>query len=209
MWIFSLRLQVCTRLQQHENNSGPTQLQATAASTHLLQSCCFFPPKCTETHAGLRYTHARTQLYPAAVFLTVNQWVGLHLQQNDPSRCCFLSPRCLTPPPCCCPAVSLSVFVCASVSLLVCVCVYALEGVYSCQSQAEEAEEEATFSSFSTGLLALCNRSELPLPGSPTSMITTLTESRSYNKNRYDKTEKKSLLCVKKQSSSADTSVIN
>lgn len=90
-----------------------------------------------------------------------------------------------------------------------CVCVYALEGVYSCQSQAEEAEEEATFSSFSTGLLALCNRSELPLPGSPTSMITTLTESRSYNKNRYDKTEKKSLLCVKKQSSSADTSVIN
>lgn len=123
MWIFSLRLQVCTRLQQHENNSGPTQLQATAASTHLLQSCCFFPPKCTETHAGLRYTHARTQLYPAAVFLTVNQWVGLHLQQNDPSRCCFLSPRCLTPPPCCCPAVSLSVFVCASVSLLVCVCV--------------------------------------------------------------------------------------
>lgn len=68
------------------------------------------------------HTHARTQLYPAAVFLTVNQWVGLHLQQNDPSRCCFLSPRCLTPPPCCCPAVSLSVFVCASVSLLVCVC---------------------------------------------------------------------------------------
>lgn len=87
-----------------------------------------------------------------------------------------------------------------------CVCVYALEGVYSCQSQAEEAEEEATFSSFSTGLLALCNRSELPLPGSPTSMI---GESRSYHKNRYDKTEKKSLLCVKKQSSSADTSVIN
>lgn len=164
-------------------------------------------------HRNTRRTavHTRTQLYPAAVFLTVNQWVGLHLQQNDPSRCCFLSPRCLTPPPCCCPAVSLSVFVCASVSLLVCVCVcvYALEGVYSCQSQAEEAEEEATFSSFSTGLLALCNRSELPLPGSPTSMITTLTESRSYHKNRYDKTEKKSLLCVKKQSSSADTSVIN
>lgn len=89
-------------------------------------------------------------------------------------------------------AVLLSVCLCLCVceSVSVCVCVYALEGVYSCQSQAEEAEEEATFSSFSTGLLALCNRSELPLPGSPTSMITTLTESRSYHKNRYDKTEK-------------------
>lgn len=78
----------------------------------------------SKVHRNTRRTavHTRTQLYPAAVFLTVNQWVGLHLQQNDPSRCCFLSPRCLTPPPCCCPAVSLSVFVCASVSLLVCVC---------------------------------------------------------------------------------------
>lgn len=48
--------------------------------------------------------------------------------------------------------------------------------VYSCQSRAEEAEEEATCSSFSLDLLALCNRSEplpLPLPGSRASMLTT------------------------------------
>lgn len=40
------------------------------------------------------------------------------------------------------------------------------------RTEAEEAEEEATLSSFSPDLQALCNRSELPLPASPVSMLT-------------------------------------
>lgn len=40
--------------------------------------------------------------------------------------------------------------------------------VHSCQSRAEEA----TFSSFSRGLLALCNRSALLPPGCRPSMLT-------------------------------------
>lgn len=58
--------------------------------------------------------------------------------------------------------------VCPSVGLSVCLSGFVGAG-YSCQSRAEEA----TFSSFSRDLLALCNRSELLLlPGSRPSMLT-------------------------------------
>lgn len=49
--------------------------------------------------------------------------------------------------------------------------------VYSCQSRAKEA----TFSSFSRDLLALCNGSELLLPGCRPSMLTTNTHRQLGN----------------------------
>lgn len=45
--------------------------------------------------------------------------------------------------------------------------------VQDCHSRTEEEEEEeATLSSFSADLQVLCNRSELPLPAPPASMLT-------------------------------------
>lgn len=70
---------------------------------------------------------------------------------------------------CCCGSVGLSVRLSVRLSGFV-------GAGYSCQSRAEEA----TFSSFSRDLLALCNRSELLLllPGSRPSMLTkTLPDS--------------------------------
>ena len=48
-----------------------------------------------------------------------------------------------------------------------------------CQSRAAEAEEDQTFGSFSPDRVSLCNRSELPRPGSPASMLTTLGDTKN------------------------------
>lgn len=149
------------------------QVQPSCRPQQLPHTCCKAAAAASSLQSAQKHTqdcgtHTHTQLYPAATFLTVNQWVGLHLQQNDPSRCCFLSPRCLTPPPCCCPAVSLSVFVCASVSLLVCVCVCAGGGFTAVRARLRRLKRRrhsaASLPACWRYVTALSCRCQAPLP---------------------------------------------